>query len=59
MRKIINTFADYDDQKNAIYQYINSLRDESEHLEKQKKSILDEIHHYRELPDQIKKDPKV
>ncbi|KAL4475444.1 hypothetical protein ABPG72_022079 [Tetrahymena utriculariae] len=59
LRRIINTFADYEDKKNAIYQYINSLRDESEQLEKSKKEIEDEIEKYKKLPEQIKQDPKV
>lgn len=34
MNDIVNKFVDYEDNNNTLFNYINSLRDESENLKR-------------------------
>jgi hypothetical protein len=43
MNQIVNKFIDYEDENYALFNYINSLRDESESLNRQKKALEKEV----------------
>lgn len=59
MNEILKTFADYEEENYGIFKYINELSDDLEHLQRVKRSLLDDVKELEGLPLKMKEDPKV